>query len=76
VISDLVTPAGGADQRAHDGDAQRLTEQHRAAARRQADRDVIDALTGRKPAPGPREEKSLPRRAGAGPDETREAGRE
>jgi hypothetical protein len=64
----LVTPAGGADQRAHDGDAERLTEQHRAAARRQADRDVIDALTGEKPDPGARD--------AASPDEAREAGRE
>ena len=68
VISGLVTPAGGADQGAHDGDAERLTVQHRAAARRQADRDIIDALTGRKPDPGARD--------AAGPDQAREAGRQ
>jgi ABC-2 type transport system ATP-binding protein len=71
VISDLVTPAGGADQRARDGDAERLTEQHRAAAAaagRQADRSVIDALTGGKPDPGDRD--------AAGADQPGEAGRQ
>jgi len=42
--------------------------QHRAAARRQADRDVIDALTGRKPDPGASD--------AARPDEAGEAGRQ
>jgi len=76
VISDLVTPQGGADQMAHDGDAERLAEQRRADARHQADRDVIDTLTGRKPRDDAGDEKSLPRRAGAPQDQDREAGRE
>jgi len=68
VISKLVAPPGAADEPVPDPDARRITEQRRAAALRQADRDVIDALTGRKPDD----------RAGdpPGADQPREAGRE
>jgi hypothetical protein len=68
VISDLVTPASPADQIAADPHAERLAEQRRADARRQGDRDVIDALTGGKPEPGDPDD--------ARRDQAGEAGRE